>query len=231
LASVEALLNLPSQARAWEVFAVRYVFSAAETLPVTSQIVARGEDKDGLFNLHRLDAPRPLARVVYGVWIEADEAQARGILSEPAFDAARTVILPAAPGIALPAAVPAEAPRVQITVFAPERVVVEVRTAVPGLLQLAVPYYAGWEAVLRRADGTADEALPIARADTAFMAVEVPAGASAVEFRFVSRSFNLGAAISLVSLAVLGLGMLGAAFGLANGRRVKATRRDEPPAA
>ena len=56
--------NIPDSV-AWELFAVRYVFTDWNELPVPSEIVGIGTDRWGGFNLHRLEDPRPFAQVMY----------------------------------------------------------------------------------------------------------------------------------------------------------------------
>ncbi len=57
----DALLSLPEPER-WRLLGVRYVFSARETLPVSSEVVAQDGDR----YLHRLRDPNPMA------WLSAD---------------------------------------------------------------------------------------------------------------------------------------------------------------
>jgi uncharacterized membrane protein YfhO len=57
--------------------------------------------------------------------------------------------------------------------------------------------YPGWTA---RVNGSP---APLLRADYLFRAVAFPAGMSRVEFRYEPRSFRLGVAVSLVSVAFL----------------------------
>ena len=50
---------------AWELFAVKYVFSGQESLSVPTQVIGNGSDRRGAVFLHRLDDPRPFARLYY----------------------------------------------------------------------------------------------------------------------------------------------------------------------
>jgi hypothetical protein len=195
LAAVESLLALPNVWRAWEVFAVRYVPADARELPVSSDII----DRDGPLNLHRLTAPRPFARLVYRVWVEPDDAAARGILNEPAFDSASTVILPAEPDIALLADPPDGNGFAEVISFAPERITLRTESSTAAILNVALVYYPGWEATV---DG---QPAPLLRADTAMIALALPAGAYQVELTFAPRTFSTGASISLASLLALGV--------------------------
>ncbi len=58
----------------WELFAVRYVFTDWQELPVPAQIVSSGADRYGAVNLHRLSDPRPFALLDYQYVVADDEA-------------------------------------------------------------------------------------------------------------------------------------------------------------
>jgi hypothetical protein len=144
----------------------------------------------------------PRAFVVPEVIISEGDA-ALAVMREAGFDPARQVILE--PPVATPAAALATAPCLDcvytttLALYQPEQVVVDVEAACPGWLVLTDSYYPGWRASL---DG---QPASIARADLLFRAVAVPAGAHRVEFVYDPLSFKLGAAISLLALAVAGL--------------------------
>lgn len=79
----------------------------------------------------------------------------------------------------------------------PEEVSLRTRSACPGYLVLADSWAASWVA---RING---ERVPILVADSAFRAVVLPAGENLVVFSYEPRSVLLGAALSLVGLAIL----------------------------
>ena len=81
----------------------------------------------------------------------------------------------------------------------PEHVVVDVDAPGHGFFVLADQYYPGWRATV---NGTA---VPIHRVNQMFRLVEVPAGTSRVEFRYRPTSVAVGAAISVATLAVMGI--------------------------
>ena len=91
---------------------------------------------------------------------------------------------------------------VRITQYAPERVQLSVTANRAAYLVLTDTWYPGW---LARIDG---KPAPIYRADYVFRAVPIEPGTHTVEFDFRSASFEQGATISLVTLAlsVLGFG-------------------------
>ena len=81
----------------------------------------------------------------------------------------------------------------------PEHVVIDVDAPARGFLVLADQYYPGWRATVNGA------AVPTHRANQMFRLIEVPAGTSRVEFRYRPTSVAVGAAISLATLAVMGI--------------------------
>jgi uncharacterized membrane protein YfhO len=111
---------------------------------------------------------------------------------------------------------------VAIERYEPHAVDLRLAPSAAGYVVLADPYYPGWRAYV---DGVER---PIGRANVLFRAVAVPAGASAVQFRFEPGSVVAGAALSggalLVALAtVVALG------GAARSRRALKLGRDRRP--
>ncbi len=199
LTSVDRLLKLPPE-RAWEALAVRYVPTDRAALDAPSTIVAKGSDPAGPVNLHRLDNPRPFARLVYRTWIEPDDNAALGIFSDPSYDARNTVMLPADPGVVLPAQAPSDG-QAQVTSFAPESISVHTTSPTAAILSVSLVYYPGWQATI---DGRPTALL---RADTALTAVVVPSGEHTVQFTYRPQSYTLGVLISLLTLILGGIGL------------------------
>ncbi len=79
----------------------------------------------------------------------------------------------------------------------PEHLVLRVRAPQRGFLFLADQYADGWAATI------AGEDAPIMRANYVFRALEVPAGESTVEMRYVPPGLLRGAVISFVTVAAL----------------------------
>jgi hypothetical protein len=104
------------------------------------------------------------------------------------------------------APLPLSAPRppgaAEITRFAPEEVSVRTHGDALALLVLAEPWYPGWTATV---DGAPAPCLP---ANAWMRATPVPAGEHEVTFRFHSTRLRAGAALSLVSLALVGAVLL-----------------------
>ncbi len=198
-AAVDRLLQMPNRPRQWELFGVRYVLTADQALPTESRLLYEEENPYNPVRLHALENVRPLVRVVHRAWIEPDEAQALGYLSEPAFDAAHTVMLFAALPFDLSGA---ESSAARILSMAPERWLIEAESETAALLSLSLVRDNGWSA---RVNGAA---VPILRADIAFSAVPIPAGKNTVELIYMPMSYTLGGVVTLGTLLILVLGGL-----------------------
>lgn len=195
---------------AWELFAVRYVYSDWEQLPAESGVIGRGEDRYGPVNLHQLADPRPFAHLVYRAEVVDSDAFARALLADPNFDPRAAAVLHAPPGLELPDTAPA-GHTAQVTAFAPEAFTVAVSTPQNAILTLAHPDYPGWQA---RIDGAP---APLLRAYGGLTALALPAGDHTVSLAYEPRSYAVGAAVSLVTWGALGI--LGAALAVRRGRR------------
>ncbi len=201
LVNVERLLKLPPP-RLWEALAVRYVPTSDNELPIPSHITAKQDNAPhDPINLHRLDNPRPYARLVYHTWIEPNDDKALGVLAEPSYDARGSVLLPTDPGLAMPTTPPAEG-QANVTTFKPESVTIQTTSSTPAILSISQVYYPGWQATI---DG---QSATLLRADTALMAVAVPSGDHTVQLDYRPASYSVGAAISLITIIVLALGAL-----------------------
>jgi hypothetical protein len=212
-AHVDRILKLPNRARIWQLFGVRYVIAADRELPMPSRVIYEEENPYNPIRLHVLADALPLARVMHRAWLEPDEAQALGYLSDPSYDAAHTVLLPSAPPIALSGAQSAPARFVQLL---PERWLIEAETETAALLRVALVYDPNWHAYVNGAR------VPLLRADVAFSAVPIPAGKSTVEFIYQPTSYALGVLMTLGTLLALSAGGL---FRLAHSIQRRARHR------
>jgi hypothetical protein len=187
--------------RAWELFAVRYVYTDWKELPVASEIIGAGTDRYGPVNLRRLLSPRPFAHLVNNIVVADSDAFARALLNDPKFDPRYTVILDKDPGIPLKS----QQQDIHVAVvreFKPEQFTITVQTLIPVILSIAHPDYPGWAATLD------DQPTPILRAYGAFSAVVVPAGEHTVRFVYNPLSYRVGAVISGLAWAgILALGV------------------------
>lgn len=182
--------------RVWQLLNVRYVATWAGGLDVPYETVAEGQAwTGGPLYVHRLEVPGPGP-----AWWVAEARETRDplvALRDPAFDPLQTVLLERPAG---PPAGCREPGRVQAV---PGRL--EIRAPCPGWLVLSHIWYPGWQALVN------GRARPLERANLALSALELPAGDHTVELRYRPRSFLLGAAVSLTSLASLLLAGLYAA--------------------
>ncbi len=179
---------------AWELFAVRYVFTDWQELPVPSEIIATGEDRYGPVNLHRLTDSRPFAHLAYKVSIVESNAAAFARLADPNFNIRQVVVLNRAVSVS-----PDSNGTPTVTEFEPEQFTIEVDTSGDAILSIAHPDYPGWRATL---DGQPTDIL---RAYGALSAVAVPAGEHVIQFVYDPLTYQIGAIISVFTWAALGI--------------------------
>jgi hypothetical protein len=183
--------------RAWELFAVRYVYTDWKELPVASNIIASGTDRYGVVNLHRLTDPRPFALLIYDIALAKDDVEARAILADSNFSLRQRIVLNQMP--AIPPQGGEKAGTASVTEFKPEQFTVQVNAPRNAILSLAQPDYPGWTATV---DG---QPTTLLRAYGAFMAVAVPAGDHTVHLVYNPLSYRVGAIISLFTWAAVGI--------------------------
>jgi hypothetical protein len=142
----------------------------------------------------------PQARVV-------QDASARlATLLDPGFDPHAEVLLSQPPRASLDADPPvADGQAPTVLRRGPDQVIIEVTMSQPGYLVLTDTYYPGWQATV---DGAPAEILV---ANHAFRAVQLPAGAHVVAFRYAPLSFRWGAWLTLGGLLLL-IGLVAAAW-------------------
>jgi hypothetical protein len=204
LGSAHALIegDIPDE-RSWEIFAVRYVFTDWNELPVPSTIVGRGSDPYGDINLHLLDNPRPFAWLVGEYEVVPDDAAAHARLRDSAFNPRTSILLNRDPGIPMQ---PIRSAGVGTVAYAPEDFIISVFTDSPTILSVAHVDYPGWHVTIN------EQPTSILRAYGGLMAVIVPAGeGQLVRFTFDSATYRVGALVSLAtwaSLAILGVTLL-----------------------
>jgi hypothetical protein len=183
----------------WELFAVRYVFTDWNELPVPSTIVERGSDFFGEINLHLLDNPRPFAWLVGEYEVVADDAAAYARLRDPAFNPRTTILLASQPAIP---SQPVGNTGVGTPSYSPEDFIVSVFADAPVILSVAHVDYPGWRVTIN------EQPASILRAYGGLMAVVVPSGeGQLVRFTYEPLSYAIGALISLatwITIAILG---------------------------
>ncbi len=154
----------------------------------------------------------PRAFIVHQAQVLAEDTEIVAAMRDPSFDPTSTVILAQPAGLQDEITTAGKSPAAQqvsvgnnsvkIVSYAPEQVVLDADASAPGYLVLADTYYPGWEASV---DG---QSVPIYRANLIARAIELPAGRHRIEFNYRPRPFYIGAAISLVSLLAVVIGLL-----------------------
>lgn len=181
--------------RAWEVLAVRYVFSERGTFPNTpTQVLGQGRDHEGDVYLHQLADPRPYAHFVFVADVVDSDAFSLSLLNDPNYQPRQKVILQQEPTLRLPETAPTTA-TARFLAYTPEKLTLALETPENGILTLAHIDYAGWQASLNGAE------TPILRAYGVTMALEIPAGTHTLELVYNPLSYRLGAMFSLVTWA------------------------------
>ena len=174
---------------AWELWAVRYVFSERESFSTSTHLLAQGTDREGTVYLHELDDPRPFAHLLTRYVAVDSDAFAQALLDDPRFDPRQEVILLHPPPLDLPDDLPADA-QARVTEFLPERVTIVSSASTPTLLSLAMPHYPGWRAAI---DGTPTTIL---RAYGAAMALALPAGQHTIHLVYDPVIYRVGVVLS-----------------------------------
>lgn len=188
---------------AWELFAVKYVFSRQETLSVPTQVIDAEAEHDGVVYLHRLNDPRPFARLYYAADVVDSDQWARELMDDPRFDEREKLVAHQPLNLPLPGQ--ASGGDVRVVSFAPEEIVLEIETPENALLSLSLPDHPGWAAEI---DGAPVRTL---RAYAGLSAIEAPAGQYLLTLRFSPNSFRIGAVISAftwIGLALFALRFL-----------------------
>lgn len=196
--------NYVSNSLAWELYAVKYVYSESESLSVPSQVIAAGSDRDGDIHLHRLDNPRPFAHLVYQAAVVDSDEFALALMDDPNFDERTNIALHQRPKLDLPHQ--PTAGRVRVASFEPEQILIEIDAPDNAILSLAQPHYPGWQASLN------GQATDIIRAYGGLSAIEIPAGQHRLRLLFAPMSYTVGGLWSLVTWLGLGLAALTAAL-------------------
>jgi hypothetical protein len=146
--------------------------------------------------VHFYGVTNPLPRCyAVGTAEISDDSGALALLSDPAFPAASTVVLPAGS----PASAGDFEGSCSIKALVSDRVELEVFLNRPGYVVLVDSYDPGWKASV---DGAS---APLLRADLAFRAVAVASGAHTVQMVYRPWSVRLGIPVSLLSVLAWGL--------------------------
>ncbi len=181
---------------AWELFAVKYVYSEKAQLSVDTKLVGEGHDSLGTVYLHELADPRPFVLLMADVAVANNNEWMMEYMGDIRFHERDKIVMQRAPELSLPAAASGQA---TVVSFAPEAIVIQVDTPENAILSVSLPDYAGWQARLN------DKPVEIIRAYAALMALEIPAGQHTVILTFAPASYALGAVISALTWLCLGI--------------------------
>ena len=173
---------------AWELFAVKYVFSGQQRLSVPTQIIGKGSDKRGDVWLHRLEDPRQFARLYYEADVVDNEQWAVELMGDTRYDEREKLVVQQAPVLDLPGQTAGGS--ATVVSFAPEEIVIEIETAENAFVSLSLPHYPGWKAQLN------GEPVRILRAYASLSAVEIPAGQHRLALTFAPDTYAVGVIIS-----------------------------------
>lgn len=182
---------------AWELFAVKYVFSGKDRLSAPSRVIAVGEDVFGKVWLHRLEDPRPFARLYYEADVVDSDKWALELMGDIRYHEREKIVIHQRPNLDLPGA--ATGGSVGVTSFAPEEIILTIDAPANAILSLSLPHYPGWEAQLN------GKPSKIIRAYAGLSAVEIPAGQHRLALIFAPPTYTIGALISLATWLGLAL--------------------------
>jgi hypothetical protein len=153
---------------------------------------------DGTLRVYENPTALPRARFVPRVEIVADDRRLLDRLAHGSDDLRTVALVDASPPSGfLGADGPADVP-VAVVRDDAAHLVLRVDSPRPGFLVLADQDYPGWRATVN------GDPAPIVRANLVFRAVEVPAGSSIVDMRYLPPGLVGGALVSLATVAALG---------------------------
>ena len=161
---------------------------------LASGYVVQARLPDGNLALYQATPGR--FHVVHAVVRAVDEEDAFRRVTDPAFDPGASVVLE---GEEVPEVAPDDRADDEVAVVdeAPERIRLRARLGGAGVLVVADTYFPGWEARVDRRPSA------ILRANYAFRALALAAGAHDVELAYRPRSFRIGVALSLAGLVLV----------------------------
>lgn len=171
----------------------QFVVAAKDSPPADSTFVPVFNE-DPAVDIYLNTNAMPRVHLIYKANYVSDPQAAFGAVHDPGFDPATQVILETQPPDNLPAPPPNGATNLFYVTYSSGRFVVATHSPAPAYLVVAEVWYPGWIATLN------GQPAEIIRANSAFMAVLVPAGDNVVDFQFTSPLFILGALLSVSTL-------------------------------
>ncbi len=196
LQGIQQILGLPTP-KYWDLLAVRYVATEDSTLAdsLSAAKLRDIHDWSGDYALYELPDPRPLATLIYAADLVA-EGDAIAVMAAPDYDLRQRAVITQPLALDLGGERPADA-KVDLIAIQPERLELSATTSAPALLLISIPYHPGWQATVN------GEAVTLVRADVGLMALPLASGQSAVTLEYTPRSFQVGAALSLLTVGIV----------------------------
>ena len=185
--------------RLYSLLGVKYVLADKGIAPGDQRLAPVYTDGPAV-DIYLNTTAYPMAQLLYEARQVESHQAAFAAIHDPAWDAARTVVLEEKPQ---PLAPPAGQPvALGFSGYGNNWLSLHVSTPTPAYLLLSEVYYPGWRASI---DG---QPTPVLRADYLFRAVYVPAGTHEVRLWFSPPSFWIGLGLSVATW----LGLLAAAI-------------------
>jgi hypothetical protein len=196
LADYDRFLNgLPDRSsRLYDFLNAKYVIATKDVV-LDWQKFAPVFDGDPALAVYLNRAALPRALVVHRALRVSDHETAWTAVHAPGFDPAAEVVLEDGQALDGTSPVPAS---IQFDVHTPNELQLRVGMPADGYLVLSETWYPGWQAWVDGAPA------PVLRANYAFRALYLPAGAHHVQMTFAPWSWTLGLAITLLTLAGVG---------------------------
>jgi hypothetical protein len=179
--------------RLYDLLGVRYVLGSKD-VTLDWDKFSLAFDADPTVNVYRNETPLPRAFMVHRAISATDHADAWALVQEPGLDPAKTVILEGGRPMDVQ---PEGQASVEITRYDTNALEITVDSLSEGYLVLSDPFYPGWRATV---DG---QPAPILRANYAFRAIAIPAGAHRVTMNFLPTSWLIGLGLTAVTLLCL----------------------------
>lgn len=198
--------------RWWTLAGVEHVLTWRRELFAPSALLAEFPQASDTTFLHRLTEPSPRAWFVSSATL-ADDTEAFALLADHAFDLSASVVLPPESGATVSDSPKTDArvmdARVASSRLTPESLQLSFTAPTDGLLYVAENWMPGWQ-VTNHGIGAEDSApifgLPAfvpQRANLAFLAIPVPAGAHDLTLTYAPQSVTTGLWISAATLLAL----------------------------
>lgn len=149
--------------------------------------------RDGKYQLFLNNDALPKAFLYYDYEVIVDKGEAIKRLHDKNFDIRKKLILSEDIGFTITKGQGSA----DITSYTPNKIIVQVKSLVPGILFISDNYYPGWEAYVDNVKTT------IYKADYSFRAIKVSQGKHEVIMKYEPLSFRIGVYIAIISVAGL----------------------------